>query len=129
MKVVGLDGRIYNLRIEKRQLGNKSGPHEQVKSLLKHLFPLDEIGEEVFLPGASTTLYADFFLPNRSLVVEIHGRQHFDFVKHFHGTYQNFVRSKRRDEEKEEWCALNNIELIVLLDTESSSEWQKKILA
>ena len=74
-----------------------------------------------------STLRADFFLPNRNLIVEIHGEQHFTFNKFFFKNKLEFFRAQARDRDKKEWCRLNDITIIELKHNETIDEWRKKI--
>ena len=47
-------------------------------------------------------------------MIEIHGRQHYEYVPFFHGSYLGFSDSLKRDRDKKEWCFLNKISLVVL---------------
>lgn len=133
MKFIGLNGREY--RIDPTQYScnsdreNKSAPHLKCRAILKDLFPFDIIIEEFPLPGsrgAGTKLYSDFFIPARGIMVEVHGKQHFEYSPFFHGSKEGFIKSKKRDKEKREWAEKNNITLIVLKDSEID-EWRTTI--
>ena len=52
-----------------------------------------------------------------NLVFECQGRQHTEFVKHFHSTRESFYGQKRRDSLKVEYCELNNLTLVFFYDT------------
>lgn len=127
MKVKGLDSRWYNLDLSSCKM-NKDRPcsslHLRARRVLAQLFPLDRIYEEVTLPGCPTTLYADFLVPLRRLVVEVQGRQHEEFVPHFHHQDRlNFLRGQSRDRRKREFCELNGITLIALSHEETDEQW------
>ena len=129
MKVTGFDGRDYDLSFKKhrynsRRTKNKSSHHLKAREVLREMFPYEQIYEEVTLPGSRTTttgiLYADFFLPTRYLLVEVHGKQHYEYNSFFHKTKLEFIKAKRRDKKKIEWCEINELDLIVLpFDKES----------
>lgn len=131
MRVQGTDGRTYSLDLRGREVmgtddRSRSGPHKKVSVMLKRLYPLEPLHQEVPLPG-SGGLTADFFLSHQRVVVEIHGEQHFKYTPHFHRTRAGFLAALRNDARKAEWCYLNNIKLIVLKDTETEVEWQHQI--
>ncbi len=127
MKVIGLDGKEYNWKPSSSH-GKRSGLHERAKAVLTSLFPHDNIIEEVSLIGTGKPpLRADLYLPNRNLIVEAHGEQHFSFVKHFHSSKADFLRSKARDLKKIEWCEINEIKIISFNFDESEEEWEAKI--
>lgn len=132
MKVKGLDGRTHtwdlagHVPLGSEQAG--SSGHKLARKLLEKLFPLDKRLEEVILPGTGN-LRADFFLPSRRLVCEVHGRQHYQFVLHFHQTRLGFIKHQQRDRDKREWCELNNINYCELPHDESEDQWAKRILS
>ncbi len=132
MKVKGLDGKTHswylvgyqpNLSDERM----RSELHLRVRALLKEMFKSERLLEEVPLPG-SGGLFGDFYLPQSKIMVEAHGRQHYEYVAHFHQNPLGFMQSKKRDNNKADWCSLNGITLIVLPYNEDSEAWKQKIL-
>ena len=105
---------------------DKSEPHSEALSLLLILFPGVTIFEEATIPGSK--LYLDIFLPSIPLAVEVHGRQHYDFVPFFHKTRADFLLAKKRDREKIEWANMNDIPLAVLPYNERS-QWKQLIVS
>ena len=96
------------------------------------MFPHDIILEEVSLAGSRTQegggiLRADMFVPNRNLIVEVHGEQHHKFNKFFFKNKLRFYRAQARDREKKEWCNINDIRIVELNYNEDLDEWRKKI--
>lgn len=45
-------------------------------------------------------------------LIEVDGRQHYEFVKYFHKTITNFKKQLERDRIKNKFCLINNIPLI-----------------
>ena len=137
MKVMGLNGREYNIDLKKYIIKNddktvKSKYHIAARKLLAEMFKGYSILEEVKLPGSrcpskKSALFLDFFIPTLSLGVEVHGRQHYEFVQFFHKTKAGFLTSRRRDFIKEDWCELNSIELVVLKYSDSLEDWRNQI--
>jgi len=134
MKVIGLDGKEYNWNPSANQANTtkKSSLHLKAKELLDNLFPYDRILEEVSLVGSKTDrrrsiLRADFFIPNRNLIVEVHGEQHYKFNSFFYKNKMAFYKAKARDSEKREWCELNSIRLIEFNYNEDIDDWRRKI--
>jgi len=84
------------------------------------------IYEEVEMPG--TRLALDFLIPTLPLAVEVQGRQHYVFIKHFHKTREKFIDQLKRDRIKAEWLDLNNIPL-VLLDDGEIDDWREQIIS
>ena len=131
MKVLGFDGRQYPFPPSGKMPNDndsrkRSSLHLRAREILRKMYPTERVLEEVVLPGTKG-LSADFYLPYRKMVVECHGEQHYNFVRHFHGSKLNFLRSKRNDARKEEWCVLNNISLIELPYNEDKNEWEARL--
>lgn len=59
-------------------------------------------------------LELDFYIENLNLAFEVQGRQHYEFVRLFHGTKAGFEDQLERDQLKEELCASAGICLIHL---------------
>jgi hypothetical protein len=79
------------------------------------------------LPGTNN-LRADFYLPARKLMPEVHGRQHYVFCLHFHKTRLGFLKHQDRDRKKKEWCGLNGISYCELPYHESDDGWAARLL-
>ena len=62
------------------------------------------------------TLKFDFYNANKKIAVEIHGAQHTKYVPFFHGSRSGFVRQIRRDQQKLDFCNLNDIKLVEIFD-------------
>lgn len=132
MQVEDLDGNIsaWNLTgyIAKGKLGNKSSFHLQTRELLASMFPTLQILEEVPISiRRSETLYLDFYLPLKKLCVETHGEQHYKFVPFYHNNKFNFLKSQKRDREKEEWCQINGIKYVALPHYENIEQWTERL--
>ena len=132
MKIVDLDNNIINWQltghISKGRAVNKSSLHLQARKLITNTFPTLQILEEVSIPlRRSETLYLDFYLPLIKTCIEVHGEQHFKFVPFYHSTILNFLKAKKRDQEKIEWCEKNGIKHIILPYNETESEWKEKL--
>lgn len=133
MKIIGLDGKEYSWIPSNNTIDTKrSSLHEKALELLKSKFPFNNILEEVTLVGSKTRfrnsmLKADFFIPAKKLIVEVHGEQHFKYNSFFFDNKMEFFKAQVRDRDKIEWCRLNNFNIIELIYSESIEEWKKKI--
>ena len=95
----------------------KSGIQKTVKNVLYNNWFADVVFEE--FPVAGTRLTLDFFNATRNIAVEVDGNQHYKYNKFFHSnSRQNFLSQLQRDEKKEYFCEINNIELIRILESE-----------
>lgn len=131
MKVNGLDNRVYPWRLTNHvPLNNdsveRSSYHILARELLRTLYPLDRILEELPLPG-SYGLTVDFYVPVHKLMVEVHGKQHYEFTPYFHTNIMGFWASKKRDKDKRSWAELNNLYLVELPYNESTEQWRERI--
>lgn len=70
---------------------------EEVHNILKKLFPLNIIKKEHYVYYKGTRLFFDFYLKDLGVLVEVQGIQHVKFVRHFHGSIENFRLQKYRD--------------------------------
>ena len=137
MKAIGFDGKTRNWNIAKHAVSKndsrrRSNLHIRARKILQSIFPHDTILEEVSLPGSNkpsrrSILYADFFIPRRKLVVEVHGRQHYEYISHFYPTKAAFYKAKGRDKDKIRWCSINSIDVVILKYDESDEDWKKSI--
>ena len=137
MKVTGLNGREYNLNLSKYDVKandkkKRSKHHIRARKIIKEVYHSYRVLEEVKLPGSTSThkrsvLYLDFFIPNIKKAFEVHGRQHYEHIPFFHNTKADFLLARARDEDKAEWCDLNNIELIELKYSGSDDDWRQSI--
>jgi hypothetical protein len=103
----------------------RSDLHIRARALIKAEYPTDNILEEVPLPGEQ--LYGDFYLPLRRLMVEAMGEQHYNYIPFFHGSPFNFIKGKKNDARKREWCLINDIQLIEFKYNEKEEEWLMKL--
>lgn len=51
----------------------------------------------------------DFYIPSKNLVIEYHGRQHFQFNDFYHKDMFDFLDQVKRDYNKQKFCKDNNI--------------------
>ena len=53
--------------------------------------------KEIYIYYKGQKLFFDFFIKELGVYVEVQGRQHTEFVKHFHGEKEAFQAQKMRD--------------------------------
>lgn len=137
MKVKGINGKEYTWNLTKYDIfyddaRKRSKYHIRARNLLREIFHSYRILEEVKLPGSTalnrkSVLYLDFYIPSIKMAVEVHGEQHYEYCPFFHKSKADFLKSKARDEDKIEWCELNEIQIVTLKFSESDHEWRERI--
>jgi len=106
----------------------RSSLHIQARALLKELYPMTQIVEEVsipILPGQ--TIYFDFFIPLFKTFIEVQGQQHYEQSSLFHKNEADFLKQKKRDNDKVRWAELNGFTLIEL-PYDKIDEWRNLLL-
>lgn len=68
-----------------------------VYTVLKELFPQENIIEEHYVYYNGTRLFFDFFLKSYNILIEVQGEQHLKYCKFFHGSVESFKAQKYRD--------------------------------
>lgn len=131
MNVKDLDGKNHYWHLNgniNKDSENKSSYHKLARSILKRIYPTMQILEEVTINiRKSEYLYLDFYIPLIKKCIEVHGEQHYKFVPHYHSNQLAFLKAKKRDYEKKEWCELNNIQYIEL-PYNNQEEWETLIV-
>jgi hypothetical protein len=115
---------VWDIRESKWPLKSEAACRSKIQhmvgKLIKKKYPLDPILEDVSLPRSRLSL--DFFLPQRRIAVEVQGVQHKEYTPFFHKTKSSFDDQLKRDEEKELFCELNNINLIYINNEQEAVE-------
>jgi hypothetical protein len=137
LKVIGINGKEYVWNLSKYDVKanntrKRSKYHLRARSLLKEIYHSYRILEEVKLPGSTAThrkgvLYLDFYIPQIKKAFEVHGQQHYDFSPFFHKSKADFVLSQAKDEDKIEWCRLNDIDIVILKYSDNDQQWRYQI--
>lgn len=83
---------------------------------LKEIFPYNRIIKEHYIYYKNTRLFFDFYIPELLLLFECQGIQHLKYIKHFHGSVENFRSQKKRDNLKVEYVEGNLLTLVLLYD-------------
>lgn len=135
-RVLGFDKKEHLFNYSKNKsrkfTEDKSTLHKFAREIICELFPGMSVYEEVTLPGSQrfgrkSLLYADFFIPDAMLIIETHGKQHYQYCSFFHNDVMDFISSKKRDADKIEWCEMNDIKVAVL-PYDRKKEWKNLIL-
>ena len=82
-----------------------------VKQFLKQYWEDDFVFEE--FPMVGTKLSFDFYNSSKNVMIEVQGGQHLKYTPFFHGKAKSqFVSQIRRDNDKLNFCKLNNIPMV-----------------
>jgi hypothetical protein len=132
MQIKDLDGVVHKWNLTghmaRGKISNRSSLHLQARKLITSVYPTLQVLEEVSIPlRKSETLYLDFYLPLKKTCIEVHGEQHYKFIPFYHNNILSFLKSQKRDREKEDWCDINQIKHIVLPFNETKEEWLQRI--
>ncbi len=133
MKVRDLEGNLSSFKLKGSIITAadnraRSKLHIQAREILYELFPTMQILEEVPIKTRpNQNQFLDFYINKIKLAVEVHGQQHYKFNSLFHASAQDFLKQKKMDQDKKEWCELNNITYIELPFNEVK-EWKKTII-
>lgn len=125
MELISLSGKRKKYRnLNKYRInwdsGTRSKFQSKVKAFLKPFWKLHVVFEEFPIIGTRMTL--DLYNANKRIAIEVQGRQHQQFVKHFHGDLLNFGHQLGRDRDKERFCQMNKITLVEIFDEKEINE-------
>lgn len=132
MQIKDLDGVVHNWNLTgnmaRGKITNKSSFHLKARDIITQHYPTLQILEEVPINlRKSETLYLDFYLPLKKLCVEVHGEQHYKFIAFYHNNLLSFLKSQKRDREKQEWCESNGIQYVVFPHFENEDQWLERL--
>ena len=89
---------------------------DSVFSCLQELFPHHNIIKEHYVNYKGVRLFFDFYIRDLGVLIECQGAQHTQFVKHYHGTRENFLSQKKRDNLKVEFIEDTHFVLVLFYD-------------
>ncbi len=98
----------YMNSIQKRLVSKGA---KELLEVVRQLYPYQRIELEYNIANRGA-LFLDIYLPRLKIAFEYDGRQHFEYNEHFHGSRDNFIKARRRDDEKDELCEQQGITLI-----------------
>lgn len=82
-----------------------------IHDILDEMFPklsANRVVEEIYINYKGQKLFFDFFVKELGVYIEVQGRQHTEFVKHFHGDKATFNAQKMRDNLKIQYVEEND---------------------
>jgi very-short-patch-repair endonuclease len=79
--------------------------------------------EEYYVNYKGQRLFFDFYIKKLNVFIEVQGRQHTKFVKHFHEDREAFLKQRERDNLKRIWVEENDYHLVrINFDEEITKE-------
>lgn len=91
---------------------NKTSKGEEKVIFLLQKSPFKFEREKTFQDLRKGLYRFDFYLPSLNTCIEVDGAQHFEQVKHFHKTRQDYLKAKERDRRKNSYCLAHKIKLL-----------------
>jgi hypothetical protein len=121
MKLKNFYGREVFRNVERFKVDwnapSKSKFQFRVKQFFRQYWKMDSVFEE--FPCIGSLLKIDLFNYTKKIAIEVSGKQHFQFSKHFHNNSRSqFFHSIQNDSKKRKWCEINGILLIEILEGE-----------
>lgn len=133
MKLISLSDKEYSIQVNnyivyENDMQKKSSLHIEARKILKSIYPMFIILEEVPAKiNNNKTLYIDFYIPNANIAVEVNGEQHYKFSTMYHKSKADLVKAVANDNLKQSWCEKNNVKLITLPYNEQEN-WRQIIV-
>jgi very-short-patch-repair endonuclease len=90
----------------------RSALEETLDSALKELYPRERIAEDMPIKVRGHSLFVDRVIRGPKIAIEIDGRQHTEFVAHFHKDKDGFAKHRMRDRIKDEWLRENGFTIV-----------------
>lgn len=84
---------------------------DEVYDLLNGMFPkhlAPRVKREIYINYKGQKLFFDFYIKELGVYIEIQGRQHTEFIKHFHRDKDKFLAQKTRDNLKIQYVEEND---------------------
>lgn len=125
-----IDGREKNTKVQKYLIDWEGKSRSKVqfttKQFLKPYWKNCVVFEEFPIVGTRYSL--DIFNANYNIAIEVQGKQHYEYVKHFHNSNKaNWLMQIKRDRAKREFCEINEIELYEITEEEVRAGLNKAI--
>ncbi len=91
---------------------NSSNLLKSVYNIVREIYPKEAIRQEETIKIDNKTLFLDIYIPRFKVAIEVDGQQHYEFNKFYHADAAAFIRQKKNDKLKEEYCRESNISLV-----------------
>jgi very-short-patch-repair endonuclease len=90
----------------------RSKLEESLDAALHELYPQERIARDMPVKVKGRVLYVDRVIRGPRIAIEIDGRQHSEYVAHFHRDADGYAEHKTRDRIKEQWLEDNGYSLV-----------------
>ena len=116
MKFKTITGKVRSISNVKKYLidwdsKSRSKIQKATKDFLRNYWESQVVFEE--FPVAGTKMSLDFYNANKKIAIEVQGQQHTKYTPFFHGNNKyNYINQLRRDQNKLEFCEINDIHLV-----------------
>ena len=85
---------------------------ETVYELISQALPNYTCKRQHYVHHFGHKLFFDFYVIELKVMVEVQGRQHFEFNSFYHSSAEEFKKQQLRDQLKREWCLDNGYSLV-----------------
>ena len=121
MRLYNIYGRLQYKNVEKFRVDweakCRSKIQFEVKSFMKKFWGSHVVYEE--FPVYGTRLKVDLLNATAKIAIEVQGKQHQEFNKHFHSNSRlKYLQSIKRDVKKSQWLEKNNFMLVEIMQDE-----------
>ena len=131
MRLYSTSGRLVNKNVNKYLIDwekkSRSKIQFKVKQFLKEYWENHIVYEE--FPVYGTRLKVDILNASNRIAIEVQGKQHEQFNKHFHNNSRlKYLQSIKRDVKKSQWLEKNDFILVEIMQDEVPSLNEKFFL-
>ena len=121
MRLLNIYGRLQYKNVEKYRVdweaACRSKIQFKVKSFLKKYWENHIVYEE--FPVYGTRLKVDILNASNKVAIEVQGKQHEQFNKHFHANSRlKYLQSIKRDVKKSQWLERNDFTVVEIMQDE-----------
>lgn len=108
--------------------GRGSKDQRTLYEMLEEIYPGLEIAYEYPLYEVNQRI--DIFIPALGIAIEYSGRQHSEYVQHFHKDFDGYMKGRKQDQKKIEYLALKGVKLVIIKHNEmvDTTERLKEII-
>lgn len=93
---------------------NRVSSYEQKVIDILHKEKIFFVKEKTFKDLRYGLYRYDFYIPNKNILIEVNGEQHYYFTKRFHSKRTDFTKAQERDRAKIGYALGNSIPLYII---------------